>query len=86
MANALPQIKVTSSRTAEDQSPDVSPVLSNFVDRTGVTKDGRPKLGNPTECKIIRSRQSRPILRLRLLGTLYHYRAEVANIVAKHVP
>lgn len=86
MANALPQIKVTNSRIAEGQSPDVSPVLSSFVEGTGVTKDGRPKLGNPTECKDIRSRQSRPILRLRLQDTLYVYRAESANVIAKHVP
>ena len=52
MANALPQIKVTNSRTAEGQSPDVSPVLSSFGEGTGGTKDGRPKLGNPTECKV----------------------------------
>lgn len=86
MANALPQITVTNSRIAEDQSPNVSPVLSSFVEGTGVTKDGRPKLGNPAECKVIRSSQSRPILRLRLQGTLYEYRAEIANAVAKHDP
>lgn len=86
MANALPQIKVTNSRIAEGQFPEVSPVLSSFVEGNGVTKDGRPKVGNATECKVIRSRQSRPIRRLRLQGTLYEYRAEIANAVAKHVP
>lgn len=71
MADALPQIKVTSSGTMEGQSPDGSPVRSSFVEAYGVTKDGRPRLGNLTECKVIRTRQSRPIRRLRLPCTLY---------------
>lgn len=69
MANALPQINVTDPRTAEGQSADACPGLPSFVEGNGVTKDSRAKAGNSTERELIRSRQSHPILGLRLQCT-----------------